>query len=157
MRVTANVIPDLNSLKQIVETCYKADEKLINTYHAIAPDTVENCISHTIKHFEDIGQLYKMTFYKIEVDGDFAAYFGYQPVNKRTEHLTGFFIMPKYRNDEFKLRFWRIVKSKFKNDIQCLFYSKNIRLARFLKKSGFNKLEHSVATYEEKPVEQWMF
>lgn len=155
MRVIFQKVKNFQILKEIIEQCYEADGDLCEKYHAIAPDTKRNCITHTLNYAINSGKVSRIEFWELKIQNNFVGYFGQQIFAEKNYFLFGFFIMPEWRTPEFKQKFWRIVKSKFPNKIDCMLYSKNTRASKFLKSSGFKCVRKDMI-YDGKAAEQWM-
>lgn len=120
--------------ERVISACYETDPELIEKFHALAPTTKQLAVQHTVRTFKGIESL---VMYEIVKDGETIAYFGKETVYDRPDFLCGFFIIPEYRTREFVIKFWKILKSKYKSIIFCSIYNKNVRALRFLKKKGF--------------------
>lgn len=120
-----------NDIKRVIADCYKTDEELIAKYHKLAPTTFAEAVLHTVSSLNSIK--HELVIYELFCDDEFSGYYGVQ----NGKILTGFFILPKFRTKDFILKFWRIVKSKFKGSMFCGLYGHNTRAINFIKKTGF--------------------
>lgn len=119
--------------KDILRECFESDKDLIEKYHIVSGQGLEKCIEKT---YEDLCQCEKLDFYTLEVDKKFAGYFGIE-IYEEGYYLTGFFLMPDYRNSKFIKEFWKIVYKFAKFKFICGIYKKNERAKRFLEKKLF--------------------
>lgn len=145
IKITARKSTDIEG---IIKKCYPTDQELIEKYHVLAPTTIEDAEKHTIaalKRSIDAGIL---TVYELSKNGYFVGYFGKEVV-AGMDYLTGFFLLPEYRDSENVVRFWRIVKAKFDKTIFTYLYEKNTRAIKFIQKKGF-KLNDRVFIPQEK-------
>lgn len=156
MRVNVKKIKDFPRFKNIIEQCYTSDEDLSEKYHALAPASPQQCIDHTLNYAVESSKASVLTFWELEIDGKFVAYFGQQIFAEKNYFLFGFFIIEQYRTPEFKQKFWRVVKSKFPGKVDCMIYSKNTRAIQFLKHSGFKCIRVDLS-FENRPAEQWVW
>jgi len=120
-----------HDIKRVIADCYKTDNELIEKYHKLSPTTFGEAVLYTVGALTEIKN--ELEFFELYCDNEFCGYFAIQA----EKFLVGFFILPKFRNKEVMLKFWRIVKSKFKRDIFCGLYEHNTRAIKFLKKTGF--------------------
>lgn len=137
-----------SKIADIITKCYESDVDLIEKYHVLAPSSKEQAAEHTIKILDQSLQMGMLTMYEINSDDKFAGYFCREQLGG-IQLITGFFIMPEFRNSEFIKRFWKIVLSKFNGSIFIYLYEKNTRAIAFIKKRGF-KLFDSAFVPEEK-------
>lgn len=118
----------------VLRYCFSNDEELINKWHIVAGSGLTNCINKTISDFGKMDESFK--FYTIEKFGYLFGYFGTEQINGNN-FLTGFFIMPEFRNKDGFKEFWNVVSNHFSNESFIVgIYSKNIRAANWLEKSG---------------------
>ncbi len=120
-----------HDIKRVIADCYKTDSELIEKYHKLSPTTLGIATDYTVGALSGIKN--ELEFFELYCDDDFCGYFAIQA----EKIIVGFFLLPKFRNKEVILKFWRIVKSKFKDEILCGLYEHNIRAIKFLKKTGF--------------------
>lgn len=121
--------------------CYKTDEKLLSTYHAIAPCSLEEASKHTIDTLLDIANVNKYAMFRVEYDGELMGYYGLEvlPIQGigKMQMVTGFFLKPKFRSDIFKKMFVSEIRSKFPQEkFMTVILSKNERALRFFMNQG---------------------
>lgn len=137
-----------NKISEVIEKCYQSDTELIEKYHVLAPVSMEKACDHTIKILEQSMRMDMLTMYEMNVDGRFAGYFCREEL-AGIQLITGFFIMPEFRNSRFVNKFWKIVLSKFVGSIFIYLFEKNTRAIKFVKRRGF-KLFDSAFVEQEK-------
>lgn len=131
---------NIDEIENMIFDCYKTDSELLEKYHVLAPNLLENCVKDTVMCFKVSLNQYNLVIYKIYDNDIFCGYFGISEYLGLKE-LCGFFIMPEYRTDGFKIVWLRYLMSKFDNHIVCGLYSKNIRGIKFLLNMGFENLK----------------
>lgn len=133
--VPISVIPT-KDYTHVLRICYESDKELLDKYHVLAPTTLENAVKNTRDVFMSTLGVFQMK--KVLYGDDFAGYYGIERFEDRFG-ITGFFVMPKYRNKEFLSTFVSLIKSEFNGDIYCGVYDHNARAINFLLKSGFQE------------------
>lgn len=125
---------------EIIEKCYSSDQELLDKFHILAPTTLEKALVNTVSVFINCATSGGYEMFKCEVDGEFAGYFGLerQKVGDGVlQLLTGFFVMPKFRERSYRYKFLRVIKGKFpQGRILTLIYDKNERAMKFFKRNG---------------------
>ena len=123
------------SVKELLEFCFKTDPILMEQYHIEAPSTLERCVERTYK---DMVSCNDLVVYRLSDNNETVGYFGVEEYEG--EHfLTGFMLNKGYRDDNYKSDFWRIVNETIKKkspEYFCGVYQKNNRAVDFLQKSG---------------------
>jgi hypothetical protein len=116
--------------KQIFEQCYSTDTDFLNKYHRSAGKDFSICVDQTFGELVESNN--KLSFYKVEEDGNLAGFFGIE--NKdNINYLSVFFIKPEYRNK--KEQFWNTLSSNITSSFFiCGIYKQNSRAIKFLQK-----------------------
>lgn len=121
----------INNYKDLLKNCFSTDEQLIQVWHLEAGKGLESCVEKT---FQDL-QLYKTQIFKLSNENELAGYFGKEVFNNNT-FLTGFFLLPKFRNHEGRTNFWNSVESELTKPYFCGLYEKNVPANKFIKSHG---------------------
>ena len=120
----------------IIMECFSTDQPLLEIWHINAPDSLENCVSRTVKDLQSL----EVTVYKLIHNNELVGYFGQEEVNNSL-YLTGFFLKPAYRNKEMIALFWEIITKEFNNEtFYAAVYKKNTRAINFLLKNNGMKV-----------------
>ena len=120
--------------ESVLAACYETDPELLEKYHVLAPTDLESAVENTANVFRGSGDMFKMK--KVFCDSEFAGYYGIERIEGNVA-LTGFFVMPQYRNKEFLSKFVSLIKEESDGPVYCGVYSHNQRAIKFLEKSGF--------------------
>jgi hypothetical protein len=129
-----------NWAKTIVQ-CYNSDPDLIEKFHVLAPTDKTEATAHTIHTFMQMADTSSFEVFDCYVNKVFSGYFGIQviavPAVGKVQFLSGFFIMPEFRTDEYKKQFIKSIKKRFPNNkIMTVIFNKNTRAIRFFEKLG---------------------
>lgn len=125
----------------VLKECYESDSNLLSEWHVEAGNGLDRCVERTLEDFSKCGEDFK--FFVIREEGELFGYFGTECIDGNS-FLTGFFIMPKYRNDAGHNKFWSEVKNQIHNNFFVGIHDKNTPAKKFLEKSGgrvFTKVE----------------
>ena len=117
--------------KKILIACFKTDKELITKHHIESGKGLYRCVNKT---FEDLSNCENLLFYSIKYEGKLCGYFGIENYED-TFFLTGFFIMPKYRNKDFVNIFWEEINKKTDGEFITGIYKKNDKAKMFLEKT----------------------
>lgn len=122
--------------EDVIKELYLTDQDLLDKYHVLAPTTYEEAVKDTIETlaYSVLATNYEM--WQIRIEEKLVAYFGIEYMNG-VSLLTGYFILPEYRNAEFIPKFFSIIKSKMPRTFFTALYEKNKRAINFLKKNNF--------------------
>lgn len=124
-----NVMP-LTDYKEIIQHCFSQDQDLLGKWHIRAGQGLKKCVEQT---FDDMTKA-DVEFFVIFQERDLVGYFGRER-SDTAEFLTGFFVMPKYRNSKSMKTFWKIIQSKFGPTFFCGLFEKNLPAIEFIKKN----------------------
>jgi hypothetical protein len=139
----AEVVKDY---KPILSQCFSTDDDLLNKWHIVAGKGQAACVEKTFLDLQDA----KVKFFKILHDESLAGYFCKEIFGDK-QYLTGFFLMPEFRNEAMRLRFWAIIEMNFKLPFYCGLYEKNVPANKFIQSQG-GKLIKRVAIPDGKAV-----
>lgn len=142
--------------KWILQNCYFTDEYFIEKFHSKRGE-IDNsgAIDRELEAMLQMANSGRYTAFCLFVKEEFVGYFGIH-TEHNIECLAGFFILPHFRTKEFKGKFWRIIKSKFKSDLYCTLYTNNTRAIAFIKKVGFKPFGEIVIS-NDCPVQSFCF
>lgn len=124
-----NVMP-LSSYKEIIRHCFSQDQDLIEKWHLKAGEGLSKCVDQTYEDMREAG----VEFFVVFEEKDLVGYFGKETCDSG-EFLTGFFVVPKFRNKTDLAKFWKIVKSKFGSTFFCGLFKKNQPAIDFITKN----------------------
>lgn len=113
----------------LIVNCYQSDLELVQNYHVLAGRGLSACIDRTASDFITSNTI---KIFKLTKGDKFLGYFG----DENGEFLTGFFIMPEFRDTKSKQSFWNTVVNHFKGSFNVGIFDNNIRAAKFLDKMG---------------------
>lgn len=132
MNLAVHEVPQ-SKWKEMLERCFSSDPELIQRWHIESGTNVETCVNRTLT---DLLSSPNLKIYSIEADNEFAGYFGKETLEEY-RFMTGFFIMPRFRNRVFIGKFWKIARTIFKGHSFIIgIYTKNERARKFLLKEG---------------------
>jgi len=117
--------------KSMLKDCFVTDPNLLEKWHIASGQGLDACVDKT---FQDL-QYCKASIYKLTSESDLVGYFGKELCDDK-QWLTGFFLFPKFRNEQNKKEFWQIVESEFQRPYFCGLYEKNKPANAFIKKHG---------------------
>ncbi len=121
----------VENYKDLLKECFSTDKNLIEKWHIDSGKDIDACVEKTFNDLQDC----KVNVYQITNDDELVGYFG----KEDCEHgifLTGFFLLPKFRTEEYKKEFWHCIALKFKEPYFCGLYEKNVPANKFIKSSG---------------------
>lgn len=123
----------------VIKQCYSEDPELLEKYHVLAPDTLENCSKDTYNILEK----WCKDFYIVFNDTELIGYFG-----KHTEIdldvLSTIYVRPKFRKKEFMGNFWKLINNSFDKEFYTGIYKKNTRCADFYRKFAKTEKEQMI-------------
>ena len=122
--------------EEVIRELYATDPELIDKYHVLAPTDFESAVKDTVEAFKTEQRLSNFEMWEIREAGKLVAYFGISYLLKMSL-MTGYFVLPQYRNSEFFPKFFSIIKSKMPRTWFTAPYKKNTRAIKFLKKNNF--------------------
>lgn len=121
----------MEDYKKILAECFAADNALLTKWHVVSGMGLESCVEKTFADLQDAGVI----FFKI-LDGDkLVGYFGKEVYGEK-QYLTGFFLMPQFRNEGSRGNFWNLIESHFNIPFFCGLYEKNIPANKFIQSQG---------------------
>lgn len=120
-----------DNYKDLLLKCFKADKDLIENWHIEAGNGLETCVNRT---YSDLISNNVQLFELIE-NNETIGYFG-KELAYGGLYLTGFFIMPKFRNKDTIMQFWNCVNKEFSDKYFCGIYKKNKPAFEFLIKNN---------------------
>ena len=115
----------------LLTTCFSSDNDLISKWHIESGTNVKTCVHRTLTDLLSCD----LNVFTFMVDDQLAAYFGKERCDGK-EFMTGFFIMPQYRNRFFITQFWLKVRGFFDEPFYSGIYTKNIPARKFLDREG---------------------
>lgn len=117
----------------MIRTCYESDINFIEKYHELSGQSLDVCINRTIYDLKNVN------VYGIFKESQLIGYFGDSNL-----WLTGFFIIPKYRN--LKKNVWNMINNHFNGSFNIGILSKNKPFIKFLKQNDckFSHYEPSI-------------
>lgn len=124
-------IEQVSDYKDLIAKCYAMDQALINRWHTIAGAGLKACVDREIADLEEVSA----KIYKVTENQELVGYFGKEMLLDN-EVLTGFFLVPVYRNGEGRAIFWTQIEKVFKKSFFCGLYVKNIPATRFILARG---------------------
>lgn len=123
----------------VLGKCYCTDPAFIGEYHSLkGAIDVFGAIEREYSCMVKMSKSDRYSVFEIFDGESFCGYFGLERMGG-IECLAGFFILPEYRTKAFIYKFWKVVKSKFKKEINCILYTNNTRAISFIKKAGFKQ------------------
>lgn len=122
--------------EDVIRELYPTDPELLEKYHVLAPTDIESAVKDTVDAFKTEQRSSNFEMWEIREDEKLVAYFGISHLLK-ISLMTGYFVLPEYRNKEFFPKFFSIVKSKMPRTWFTAPYKKNTRAVKFLKKNNF--------------------
>lgn len=123
-----------NDYLDILLDLYKEDPKLAKQYHNIAGSNSDTCAHDENKRYLDSDTY---TMYVLKDEKKNLAYFGHE-VHENKNFLTGFFIRPELRTEEFKQTFWNTIQEKIGYPCYSSLPLNNTRAIRFLMANNFD-------------------
>lgn len=123
--------------EEMLTECFSTDSELIEKWHIESGTDVKTCVNRTLT---DLLSCPVLTIYSLYVGDDFAGYFGreiFEHNGEEYQTMTGFFVMPQFRERNFITQFWITVRRTFE-DYPFLvgIFTKNERASNFLQEEG---------------------
>lgn len=123
--------------------CFSTDKELIDKWHIESGSRLNNCVNRTLK---DLLICDNLVMYIIMVDEVIAAYFCKEELYGLNA-MTGFMIIPKFRNKDFITKFWIKVMGVFNiKEFYVGVYTKNEAAIKFLNKKGSVFIQDDIKT-----------
>lgn len=123
-----NLMP-LTKYKDIIKHCFLHDKDLIEKWHVKAGQGLSICVDTTHQDMRDAN----VEFFVVYKERELVGYFGKEAGG---DFLTGFFVMPQYRNKKDIAEFWKKLRSKFGEPLFCGLFDKNQPAVDFIKRNG---------------------
>ena len=139
-----NIEKKSTHIKNAVRELYSTDPAIYTDFHKLAPSTLSACVKETVK---DTLEYKGCVFYKIVFTGlcddeymvsQTVAYFCLNQLQGRDADMYGWFIHPRFRNDDFFNYFFMFIsKLSLTDSVVTGTFKHNVRACNFLEKRGF--------------------
>lgn len=116
-------------VKNLLLECYRADQELIAKWHQ------KNSVADAVEYESQAIKAHDVRVFKVILAGELVGYFGRED-GLELPCLTSFFLMPKYRQTDFKDRFWAKILDHFSGPFFVGLFDKNIPANKFILKRG---------------------
>lgn len=137
-------IKELKDYESFLKLCYASDDELINLYHVESGKGLDACLQKTLSDFDKASDFR----FNIVNDGDeVVGYFGEETFDVY-KALCGFFIFPKYRNQQGRKLFMDTIKERLDSDFYAGVGAKNFKAVNFLFNGG-GKIEYTVVQEQQ--------
>lgn len=136
VKLKSYILSEKHEWLNVIKRCFEQDPSLLEKYHVCAGSGLDICVSDTWNKLMEVSEKHDFNFFQVmNPDGDLAGYFGHEK-RENTNILTGFFIMPFYRTDEGRDKFWELITDAIGKEFITGIYKKNMRAHNFLINRG---------------------
>lgn len=118
---------EVENYEELIGQCFAEDEELIEKWHITAGEELKACVKDTVKTLKEETQK-SFRFFEVLNEGDErVGFFGTEHVHAMG-FLTTFFVRPLFRNKEYILAYWRLIRDYFNDkEYRTAIWGKNQR------------------------------
>lgn len=121
--------------RDLLKEFYSTDQAFLDSYHEEAGKGLEACVDRSWSDFEKAKAEFQLFYHKNQLVG----FFGKE--RSLIGHaLSGFFILPEFRNKEVLSAFWNTIMSNFPDFFWVGMGDNNTPAHKFIERNGGKKL-----------------
>lgn len=130
---------DKGELKPLVTLAFEGDNELLDTYHTLAPATLEECVNNTFAFIDKNKDFYNedMSCFKVTVNGIAVGYTITIKNEKMPNELYSFGIKKEFRTWEITSQWMERLQTILGTPYYMILWAKNTRAINFFERNGF--------------------
>ncbi len=128
----------IDELMDYINSAFESDDELVDIYDpSVKVSSVKEVCENVYEKIESL--IDPCSLIGVSIDGDKAGYFAYSH-----NMLISFGLNKKYRNREYLIEFWGMIKDELGDSFQCALFSVNKRGIDWLKRQGMEILFENI-------------